>query len=501
MDNKISEELDFKKKMCHSSHYRMSKITPREGSSPITITTAGGQESNLEVPVRASNYSRSILSYTYAPPAIANNSNKCYVDNLSTIRQLQFQARTGVYVVDVNEVGNYTKIVWKPETKLDEFLSLENHDNGSGAGSLLQKCNVGAVPQLSFDDTVVAGQFASAFDAAADGDPTDAELKAEFDIVRASLDNLVLPPATSSRRHNDTLLANGTGNYSPINVPFNEPKYFSGGAINTADPVINVKIPLGMIYNTLLSLDKTIMFPEIMNLRIVWNATPKIYYYNNDAKSTGGGTLAVAGGNITVSNLKLFLAVETREDVINSLRQKISSPEGMSILMPYVHSYKTNLTSTSQNVVLKFDRGHGQRLQKIYHSLFNNTESKNTAYDNDNRSDAKLLSFHTTLDGQRLQEFDVDTSVYEDYMLLKDKLKGSVLMNSDIYQYNWFWCDDFTNNRPLWDKDPNEMCGLSLDQERRWEIDATTANANHNHYSFIVVQRELRIKSNSIELS
>ncbi len=45
-----------------------------------------------------------------------------------------------------------------------------------------------------------------------------------------------------------------------------EPKYFSSGAINTATPLINVKIPLGMFYDTFLEIDKTVLFKEITTL-------------------------------------------------------------------------------------------------------------------------------------------------------------------------------------------------------------------------------------------
>eukprot|EP00808_Paulinella_micropora_P030304 g71905.t1 len=38
-------------------------------------------------------------------------------------------------------------------------------------------------------------------------------------------------------------------------------------------------------------------------------------------------------------------------------------------------------------------------------------------------------------------------------MLLKDKLKGSAILNSNVYHYNWFHVDTWDNNRPLCDKD------------------------------------------------
>lgn len=486
-ESKISKSLDYSKNDVVSPAYRMSKITAREGAGDVTVTTAGGQSSTFELPSRAMNLSKSVLAFTCTPPASgAGESNYSYMDCLAPIRQVQLQSRSGVYLCDCNEVGAITKMTWKPETKLCDFLALENHDGGSGAGSMLQKCN--ANNQLAFSQT--AAEFKAAV---IDTNGSLADLATD-------LTALITRPATNARRHDDVALAAGTGEPSSVSVAFQEAKYFSVGGANSATPAIQVKLDLGMLYNTIFEVDKTIMLPEIVNLIIVWAPSTKVYYHGDDPLSPGGGVLTAAAGNVTVSGLNLFLAVETREEIIQSLRAKIASPEGMGMLIPYPYVYKNNLSSTQQNIVLKFDRGHGLRLQKIYHSLFHNTESKNTAYDCDNRADAKVSSFYSSLDSIRQQEFNIDTSVFEDYMLMKPKLAGSAVLNSDVYQYNWVWCDAFDNDRPLWDKNPNEASGLDLSQERRYEIACTTSNNNFNHVTLVVCQRELRIKSNSIEI-
>jgi hypothetical protein len=126
------------------------------------------------------------------------------------------------------------------------------------------------------------------------------------------------------------------------------------------------------------------------------------------------------------------------------------------------------------------------------------------------------------LDNERLQEFNLVCADYDDYMLLKDKLKGSVIQSADMFYYNWFWIEDFTGMEDK-TKEPknseNLEVGLDLSIERKWDFyaqqvntvavgDADTiansvnaANSNggqYNHYSFAVTQKMLTISSSGI---
>jgi hypothetical protein len=175
----------------------------------------------------------------------------------------------------------------------------------------------------------------------------------------------------------------------------------------------------------------------------------------------------------------------------------------MSILVPYVYTYKTNLgVSTSQNVSLRFNRGNGRRLKKIYHSLFHNTESSNTAYDHSNDNAGRITNYYTLLNNNRLQEYNLDCTQLDDFMLIKKQLKGSVIQTSAVFTYNWFHLEDFTgmyddNHRD--DKD-NLETGLPLELEQKWDIYLTTASAAYNHYSFAITEKMLTISSSGIEI-
>lgn len=503
-ETKITKQLDYSKSSRISPDYRFTKLTPREGSQTVTVTTAGGQTNHFDIPERAFNLSRSILSFDIKLGASGTAGFYNYVpmDCLPFIRQIQLYTRGGIMLADINQVGNVTKVMWKPETKLEKFLAMDNHDTKSGAGGMLQKCNANNQAELKFNDTVIAGVALSAFTAVLDGGPTNAELRTEFDRLGAGVEALASPPKTNARRHNDALIAAGTGALSAVNVAYNEAKYLTvGAAANTAsDPTISVKIPLGQLYDTIFELDKTLLFDEMITLRFVWASSDRFCWKAEDPLCPSRNA-AAATASATVENLQIFLATEQRKDIINSLRAKINA-DGMSVMIPYMHVYKSSVgAATSQNITLRFDRGHGRRLQKVYHALFNPEEKKNTMYDHDNRAGTKVASYYTTLDTQRIQDFNIDTKLFEDYMLHKELIRDSAILNSNVYQYNWFHCDSWCGVKPLWDKDPNEAVGLDLTTERRWEfVGATVTAANYQHLSIAVCQKELKITKGMITI-
>ncbi len=64
-------------------------------------------------------------------------------------------------------------------------------------------------------------------------------------------------------------------------------------------------------------------------------------------------------------------------------------------------------------------------------------------------------------------------------MLLKDKLKGSVIQSADMFYYNWFYVDDFSGNEDLTKKPYNSEnleVGLDLSVERKWDFYAQQVN-------------------------
>jgi hypothetical protein len=487
--SEVSNQLDYKKETYIHPSYRLNKILPQAGSQSVTINT-GGNDTMFEIPVKAFNLARSLLCFNIEPAANGAAYYYAYKDVFTPIRQMQLYTRSGIYLCDLNELPNFTKVTLKPETRFEEYITYDSFVN-AGAGAYN-----GAGRYLTPINTIAA----------------------------------------ANQRPQDS---------SAVSRSYTEPQYIEVGTNTSQSPAYQIVYPLGTLKNTIYALDKDIYANEILILRIIWNQANRIIYNgtNNGNPSTA---VTVFAGSMNITNLTLYLAVETNQEIVNQLRTQVASG-GVNILIPYVYTYKTNLgPSASQTVSLRFNRGHGIRLCKIYHSVFNNNETVSTgrdnaagnpftiasAYDNDNRAviaggvnaltdRSKVRVFYTMLDNERIQEFNLTCANNDDYMMLKDKLKGSVIASSDMFYYNWFWLEDFTGisdkSKEPENKDNLEV-GLDLSVERKWDfygqqmnntvataanilnstIVANTSNGQYNHYSFAITQKMLTISPSGI---
>ena len=84
---------------------------------------------------------------------------------------------------------------------------------------------------------------------------------------------------------------------------------------------------------------------------------------------------------------------------------------------------------------------------------------------------------------------------------MKDTLKGTPMENIDVFRYNWLHVEDFCKDSEVND-DPNTVNGLLLtEQEKKFDLQATTANAACNWYTFAVTKRRLNISSQMININ
>jgi hypothetical protein len=291
-------------------------------------------------------------------------------------------------------------------------------------------------------------------------------------------------------------------------VAYVEPNYLVVGGSATATPLIQVCFNMGAIKNCLLSYNKDIYFPEVLILRIVWGSNTKVGF-----SATAANTAPTAGipfiGNVNISNLALYLAIETDKNITSALIGKVMSGT-FSVTMPFIYSYLATLTGTSSNVSLRFSTSHGRSIIKIIHTIWSSTEQALTAYDSSNIAGAKLTSYYTLLDGERLQEFTPDcvgTNNFDDYMLNKKFLHGSSITTRENYQYNWFHQDSFVasdiESKELPAPESNLVMGKSLENgDIKWDFYGTMASnvTAYNHYTFVIAQRVLSIAPNAISI-
>ncbi|HRP37553.1 MAG TPA: hypothetical protein PLS50_07135 [Candidatus Dojkabacteria bacterium] len=88
----------------------------------------------------------------------------------------------------------------------------------------------------------------------------------------------------------------------------------------------------------------------------------------------------------------------------------------------------------------------------------------------------------------------------------KDKLKGSVLSNMDVYKYSWFHCDDFCNfeNKYMFDDGSFSMiAGAPLTNiSTNWTFNGVRIkNQSFNHYTYCIVTKMMKLTATGLEVS
>ena len=269
-----------------------------------------------------------------------------------------------------------------------------------------------------------------------------------------------------------------------------------------SDVVIEWKIPGRELYNTIMSLDKTLIVGEVLNLRITWAPAQHHGFWSTTA---GYGTpVDIAGASaVGISNLAMYLSQETNPSVLNELSQVVSTT-GMTVLIPFTHAYKTTLAKalTSNAVSIRLSRGHGISLERIYTLFGTGKEAANTRYDADVTN---VTSFYSLLNSRRMQEFDV-VQASDDYDWMKtgekkDRVVSLQLSNdSSLFAHSENWCGD-----DLECAIHQHIGGLSLDLEQKYDLYVTkpaggAALGDMNYYTAAVCQKQLMIGPGGLQI-
>jgi len=260
-----------------------------------------------------------------------------------------------------------------------------------------------------------------------------------------------------------------------------------------AATTINWRVAFRELYDTVLSVDKSIHFNEVLLLRITWREATAHGYQSDNAG--GGGTVADLAGNITVSNLALYIAAESNPDVVSSLAQLVATGNMPPVLIPYAFVYKTNINNqTSHAISTRYSRGHGRMLERVYTRFQNDSETKQNRY-TATLSDADFVSFYTLLDSRRMTEFDVNVTS-ADYQWMRErehagKVVGLQLTNDTA---DFAWADSWCQNDVECAR-KGEIAGLSLEgAEVKYDLYINCNGAkSKNYYTVAICQRMLQV--------
>lgn len=459
-----SDQISYQQKMFSHPDYRYQIQQPNTFGQPIYITSARSPVT-INLPPEPYNLAQSTLNFQVLIPASTNGLYTwTYRDKLCEIGQIQLYGASPQYVADIDNLQNYLDIVEKKETSIDEFMTLD-------------PLNV-LYPSNSLNNVVPALRIGSA----------------------------VTP--------------------NPSNKHYVEPAYFNVGSIANAATdaqcqlaangavIYNVQYPLRLIKNSLFSIDKTIYWGQVMYLRLYFGTLSKLCYTSTSNAQPSAGTLAqwtpsasatsAASQNVSILNLQLMLAMEKNPAMVEQMKSGFMA--GKSMIIPWVQAFKNNNNGATQTISIQFTSGFGRTLMKVIHAPYNNTEFNDTAYDHANNDTGpiaqKVIQYYTQLNGARLQDLTLNCASangagYTDYLQNRRHLRKSVLQNLNIYQYNWFHCDDFCDFGPTYDQHNSGelISGVPLGAlPLTWTfLGQQMTNANYQHYTYAVFSKKLSI--------
>jgi len=292
---------------------------------------------------------------------------------------------------------------------------------------------------------------------------------------------------------------------SPSSVSYLEPAYLQND--DAGDNLLRqVRIPLSDFKNTIMEEGRDLYLPQQFTFEITWAPVNKIAYHTDTEGDPNSDATSVTTP-VEVKDLVLMVAEEQNEELKAKLIDRVKSGN-FKIYVPYVTCKKMKQEGESQAISMDLSVASGQRLQKIIHTAMLHPENHNGSYMCDNINGQLISKYQSFLDSDMLQNSPLDCTRQEDYLYHKSMIRGSCLLNSNVYQYNWFHCDDFARLPPPCDKSstvPNDnlKAGIPLSGDEiltnggkiTWRSEMTCVDVfSYNHYMWAVCQRVLSCK-------
>lgn len=477
-----ADEINWRQQYLSHPTYKYLQFYPNTYGQPINITQSLSMVTFNLPPNECINFSKSYLTWTdqFGSSTVAGQSilvgTTVWIpnDTCGEFQRYQLQPSNSTWIVDLDYGQNYLQLVSKSETGFSEFMTRDPYLD------YMSPSNCPNINNLRPDSssTIAASQFSP-------------------------------------------IISNGTQNYI-------EPSYLysftgTGTALNIAPYYLQRMLRLGDIKNTFFSVDRDFYFGgQISYMRLYCGVLSKLGWYTtspNDPITGATSLTGVAPYTVSMNNLTLYLAIESNELIRQDILRQATTT-GLKYLIPYVQAYKNSYGAvTSQQITIQFDLSLGKSLKKIYHSIYNGSETNAMVYEHSNIDGGtnvltfppvygkRISNFWTILNGRRMEDLTLNSIISSttsansliptDYMSLKNKLKGSVILNSAMYQAGWFWLDSFDGFSSIMIQNgcPHIVSGIPMGAVALvWTFNGNVMGAAQNaHYTYGVFYRELLI--------
>lgn len=464
----VGQELDYDDVVQLHGRYVFTQLTCNEGFTQVV--PAAGQTLTFIVPgTQVVNLSKSYLEMVLTVDSQANATYPwMQAGAISFLRQLTFQPLSGKQLI-IDQYHHYSKMSLPYLLPFDDFMTLDNA-NLFFPSRAAQTANK---------------QPSNGFNAAmANTEPQYA---------------ICLSNGVASNG------ANGPWSYS-------------------------MKIPFSLFAGTILAQNRDHCFGENIQIIMTLEDPTKWLWSSTSANDPSAGALNfTVSTNLKLQNIYVQLAVES--DQVIAQRIKSMHATGYTTYIPSVNKvYQQSMAaSQSQNVIVNnLNSSYGERMLRIFHSVFNGTEAKNTSLDNVNAGASpvvdstanRVIQLQTLLDNIPRQQKYISASPQaqffagaynlgtiggnQDFMVNRPFTATSVIQCSGQLGLDWTFVDDFSSPDPRIKKyvDSGHIRdGIPLfDGDHTWQFQSTTSNTAFNHYTFVQTQRKMIIGPSGITI-
>jgi len=448
----IPKQLDYRQRNAQESYYKYTFRNRQNGSTNLVLGLNTSTEVVFDVATHPENLSRSTIDFDLLFAAGGVNNFENYFIHTPPFESVALRQKGGNDIVRIENFQDYWITVCLANKDLESYASNGMAQAGAtvAAARLVGECNF---MNPANNTAAVTTLIPSAY----------------------HIPNAGTALALNQQQRKNTALS------SVISVAAN------------AACALHCSVKLGDIAESIFALDQDLYAVEGLELVINWAPAVSYGLLNITTLGDVAATPAALAAAPTVSELRMRVAQEQNPSAIRAVKQLVHT-SGMKLLIPHPTVRKYNLTNgTAVNYQVRINSGLGRNLLRVYTAERRNANTLNFRHNFHSVNAEKVTRFRTFLDGNPLQNNEIDCSKTQHWFNMKPLLRESVLGQSLAdYFICPIWVDDFSGVDKLVDsKFYNKMdAGIKLNRELLYNKDyLQKANVDHDVIAVIVTQR------------
>lgn len=494
MSIEVSPAIDYTPKELSAGKYIMRTVNV-DGAQP-TIQRTTNITTIFKLPSRdVYNLGRSALAFNFVIPAEADKFVHAHNGFLAAIESIKVVSGSNQILVEHNELPAYTKLAWRPQTPMQEFLTMPCHENDTAQVSDCKEIGHFFHRIRKQNPTNIATSVA--------GDaPAQLAANTPIDVT------FLAGSFHMAREDGKEAVANSNDNWVAAGDDYTAVSNYLGRSLVNTPLAVRVNLPLKMIYNSLLSMDKDLYFGEEIRIMIKWNRGEKWGWTSAVCARDGTAETADLAAAPLLYNCQLRLAVQDVPSLINATIAKTEEANGLMLNIPFVHSFK-GVTSgvASQKTLVSTEWGPeaGAKLLRVLAGIFAYRQQGAMYCNNYNYGSGKWTSYQPRLDNKPINEEFLAMDDQTAYMYHSEKLQGSVIKDAKDWAQTPTIVQDFSGVRFCKDYllADSYNAGLDLKQTRKFGLEIFNSatmvlNEPNEVHLFGVAQKRMLIKNNLV---